>query len=211
MAEKAQLGQIDLLISPKEYFQQMVRQGMTECKVITFPRAEGYLVSLLEQYLDAKALHSHEETPETGQRPPQTLAETFLIAQGAETLEKCSMLRRLGDRALYVSGFFGDSLSRKIVDIDYYADIGGAAYASLAHHTKEALMAKVYNTISRQFLEFVDVLAYVSQNSFIKSDESILRLYEKYIKTGSKIARDKLIEMGVTTLPKDQVKLGKQG
>lgn len=204
-------NRLDLLLSPREYFQDMVRQGMSQCRVQTLPMAESYLVSLLEEYLDARRLHGSAYVMETGQKEPETLAEAFLLAQNTATLEKYSMLRRLGDKALYISGFFGDSLSRKIVDIDYYADIGGAAYASLAQYTKEAMMAKVYESFSRQFLEFVDVLSYVSQNSFIKSDESILRLYEKYMKTGSRLAREKLVEMGVTILPEYQVKLGKQG
>ena len=72
-------------------------------------------------------------------------------------------------------------------------------------------MAKVYSTFSRQFLDFVEVLNYISHNSFIKSDESILRLYERYMRTGSETARAKLVEMGVLMLPSDQVKLGKQG
>ena len=71
-------------------------------------------------------------------------------------------------------------------------------------------MARVYGVFSERFQEFVDVLTYISHHSFVKSDESILRLYERYMRTGSELAREKLVEMGVLTLPQDQVKLGKQ-
>ncbi len=172
---------------------------------------ESYLVKLLHHYLDARNLFEAEYTNEGGQKNPQTLAEMYLIAQNAEPAVKLEMLRKLGDRTLYISGFFGDSLSHKVVDIDYYAEIGGAAYASLAHCTREDTMVKVYDTFSRRFLDFVDVLTYISHHSFVKSDESILRLYDRYMRTGSELAREKLVEMGVLALPKDQVKLGKQG
>ncbi|WII73061.1 hypothetical protein QJS83_04135 [Bdellovibrio sp. 22V] len=211
MREKPSTTSVELFVSPEGYFQEMVQKGLSQRKIQTYPVVENYLVNLLQYYLDARNLFESEYANESGQKNPQTLAETFLIAQSAELSTRIEMLRKLGDRTLYISGFFGDSLSRKIVDIDYYADIGGAAYASLAHCTREDTLAKVYSTFAQNFLDFVDVLTYISHHSFIKSDESILRLYDRYMRTGSELAREKLVEMGVLTLPQDQVKLGKQG
>jgi hypothetical protein len=192
---------VELFVSPEGYFQELVQKGLNQRKINTYPHVENYLVHLLQHYLDARNLSEN----------PHTLAEAYLIAQNSELPVRVEMLRKLGDRTLYISGFFGDSLSRKVVDIDYYAEIGGAAYASLAHCTREDALAKVYSTFSQRFLEFVDVLTYISHQSLIKSDESILRLYERYMRTGSELAKEKLVEMGVLTLPVDQLKLGKQG
>jgi hypothetical protein len=211
MKQKGQKNSIELFISPEGFFKELVQKGLSQRKVKAVPMVESYLVNLLQHYLDARNLFDQGLISESGERAPQTLAETYMLAQNADAVKKVEMLRRLGDRTLYISGFFGDSLSRKVVDIDYYADIGGAAYASLAHCTREDTLAKVYKTFSYQFLDFVDVLTYISQHSFIKSDESILRLYDRYLRTGSELAREKLAEMGVLTLPQDQVKLGKQG
>ena len=55
-------------------------------------------------------------------------------------------------------------------------------------------------------MEFVDVLTYISHTSFIKSNESVLRLYDKYMTTGSELAREKLTEMGVLPLAQGQIK-----
>lgn len=211
MKETPKSKSVELFVSPEGFFQELVQEGLKQRKVSTIPLVERYLVNLLQHYLDARNLFENEYANESGVKNPQTLAEAYLMAQNAEIPVRVEMLRKLGDRALYISGFFGDSLARKVVDIDYYADIGGAAYASLAHHTREDAMVRVYSTFSRQFLEFVDVLTHISHHSFIKSDESILRLYDRYLKTGSDLAREKLEEMGVLTLPQDQVKLGKQG
>ena len=202
---------VELFMSPHGYFQELVQKGLAQRKIQTYPFVESYLVNLLQHYIDARNLFDQEISESTGQKSPQTLAEMFLIAQNSEAFIRHEMLRKLGDRALYISGFFGDSLSRKVVDVDYYADIGGAAYASLAHCTREDTLAKVYDVFSTRFLEFVDVLTYISHQSAITSDQSILRLYERYMKTGSELAREKLVEMGLVTLPTDQVKLGKQG
>ncbi len=210
MREKSE-GSVELLSSPQDFFTELVQKGMSQRRVQTYPIVEKYLVDLLQHYLDARNLFEPTYLNESGAKQPQTLAEMFLVAQNADPITKVDLLRKLGDRTLYISGFFGDSLQRKVVDIDYYADIGGAAYATLAHCTREDSMAKVYNVFSNRFLDFVEVLTYISQHSFIKSDESILRLYERYLRTGSEIAKEKLIEMGVLTVPQDQVKLGKQG
>lgn len=204
-------NKIELFVSSESFFQDLVRKGLEQRKIKTVPLVESYLVNLLTHFLDARNLFDGNRAEEGGQPPPQTLAEAYLTAHNSSEPIRAEILRKLGDRALYISGFFGDSLARKIVDVDYYADIGGAAYASLAHCTREDTMAKVYTTFSRQFLDFVEVLNYISHNSFIKSDESILRLYERFMRTGSESAKAKLVEMGVLMLPPDQVKLGKQG
>lgn len=210
MREKEKSKSVELFLSPTSFFQELVQEGLSQRKVKTHPLVENYLVNLLQHYLDARNLFDSEYANESGQKNPQTLAEMYLTAQNADPIAKSGMLRKLGDRTLYISGFFGDSLKRKVVDVDYYAEIGGAAYGSLAHCTREDTLVRVYETFSRQFLDFVDVLTYISHYSFVKSDESILRLYERYMKTGSDLAREKLVEMGVLPVPKDQVKLGKQ-
>ncbi len=199
----------ELLLSPKEYFAEMVQSGFSKRNIKKNPAVEVYLVDLLAHYLDARNLFD-EPTKENGEKNPSTLAEMFLTASNSDHLEKIGLLKKLGDRTLYISGFFGDSLSRKVVDIDYYVEMGGAAYGSLADCVREDDLAYVYNTFSTRFVEFVDVLTYISQQSFVQNDESILRLYERYIKTGSEVARQKLIEMGVMIVSPDQVRSSKQ-
>lgn len=208
MSEESASPKVELFLSPEGFFEEQVRAGLTQRKIKTYPVVESYLVKLLHHYLDTRNLFEPEYS-ENGERKPQTLAETYLIAQNAEHSVKFEMLKKLGDRSLYISGFFGDSLSRKIVDVDYYAQMGGAAYASLAHVTREDTMAQVFKTFAHQFLDFVDVLKYISRSSLVQTDQSILRLYDRYLKTGSEMDRQKLQEMGVLALSPSQVKLGK--
>ena len=198
-----------LLFSPKEYFEEKIEEGLSKKNLKTYPAVQSYLVHLLEYYLDARNLF--ETNSETAQKSqPTTLAETFLIANSSEPHVRVEMLKKLGDKSLYISGFFGESLSRKVVDIEYYAGMGGAAYRSLADVVREDTLSLVYRVMSNQFLDFVEVLTYISQQSMITSDESILRLYDRYLRTGSQLARDKLIEMGVVTVSKDNIKLVRQ-
>ncbi|MGZ3795110.1 MAG: hypothetical protein ACXVB1_02020 [Pseudobdellovibrionaceae bacterium] len=203
---KAQITGTDLFISAGDFFRDLVRQGLAQRKIETYPNVESYLVDLLHYYLDAKNLFE-PDYDEFGRKIPKTLAEMYLHANNAEDQQiKVELLKKLGDRSLYMSGFFGDSLQRKIVDVDYYVNMGGVAYATLASCVREDTIAKVYSTISKRFIEFVDVLTYISHNSLIKSNESVLRLYDRYMTTGSELAREKLTEMGVLPLVQEQSK-----
>ena len=118
----------------------------------------------------------------------------YLKAGQAVPKVRVDLLKRLGDTSLYISGFFGDSLKKKIVDIDYYAQMGGVAYAALADEESANIYSPVYKDFSRRFLEYVDVLTYISQQSFVQSDEDLLRLYDRYMATGSKLAEEQLVE-----------------
>ncbi|MEK6774597.1 MAG: hypothetical protein AABY64_11685 [Bdellovibrionota bacterium] len=209
--DRRELGQgLNLFVSPDDFFKESVKKAFVERKIETYPHVETYLIKLLQHYLDARNLFDFEKTDEFGQRKPQTMAELYLVATNAEHSKKIELLKKLADKSLYMSGFFGDSFDRKIIDVDYYADMGGAAYRILADCTREDALAKVYSVFSVKFVQFMDVLAYISQNSLIQSNQSVLRLYDRYLRTGSELAREKLVEMGVFTLPFDQAKLTRQ-
>lgn len=188
------------LSTPNQYFTEMVDAGLERRNFKTTGQAKRYLVGLLEYYLDARNLYSY----------PDTLAEAYLIASNSPAVEKIELLKKMGDRSLYISGFFGDSLHRKVIDLEYYVGMGGAAYATLADCVREDGISDVYRTFSERFLDFVEVLSFISSQSFATTDQGLLRLYDRYMRTGSESAKEKLLELGVLTLPKDQAKLGRQ-
>jgi hypothetical protein len=67
----------------------------------------------------------------------------------------------------------------------------------------------VYSTFSKKFIDYADLLSYISDKSALQSEQNILKLYERYVKTGSDLARDKLAELGVVTDSKEQLKIKK--
>lgn len=203
---KTNSADTSLLVDSKSFFSELIESGIQSRRITATPIIKSYLVEMLEFYLDARNLFL-DPLDESGKRVPQTLAEMYLEAQNAEAQRRIELLKRLADKSLYLSGFFGDSLSRKVVDIDYYANMGGAAYGALASFSRKDERSAVYKTFSEQFINYVDVLTHASQKSFIKTDESVLRLYEKYLRTGSQLARERLIEMGVTSVSTERSKL----
>lgn len=199
-----------LFQSPREFFLEMVEEGLARRQFRPPAQAQSYLVDLLEHYLDARNLFHEEVDESTGLKKNSTLAEMYLRAQDPTQPDRLETLKRLADKTLYISGFFGDSLNRSLVDIDYYAGLGGAAYGNLAEIVAEDEVSNVFRVFSRNFLEFVDVLTYISHRSFVQNDEGLLRLYDRYLKTGSEVARDRLIELGVIPLRRDNLKASRQ-
>lgn len=184
---------VSVLTSSQSYFSELVDSALEKRKLTTSPYVSKYLVGLLEANLVTENMTLNS-----------TLAEALLSAYQADKPVRIERLKRVADTSLYVSGFFGDSLRRKIIDIDYYADIGGAAYANLAQEVGTDIRSQVYLEFSKRFLEYVDLLTFISQNSLIQSNQDLLRLYERYVITGSELAKEQLIERGL--LVNDSIK-----
>jgi hypothetical protein len=194
-------------VSMNEYFHGVVNDACDKRGFKTFPLAKGYLAGLLEFYVPAANLF--DEVDSSGRRTRDTLAETFLKAQNSEAAVRVELLKKLADRSLYISGFFGDSLQRKLIDIDYYIDMGGMAYGALASSVREDTTAKLYAEYAHRFFDYVEVLMHISSHSAVQNEENLLRLFEIYTKTGSEVARDKLMERGLITVPVDPASLKK--
>ena len=88
------------------------------------------------------------------------LANIKADAASADLHTKIRCLKKLGDLSLYTAGFFGESINRKIIDIDYYIGMGGSAYMSLsAILQNQKTFAELYLELAELFPNLVDVLA----------------------------------------------------
>jgi hypothetical protein len=179
----------------KSFFRQSLREALEERKIETYPFVEMYLVDLLNHYLLATNLFSEEEM--TGKRTRETLAEMMLRAATASQRQRYDLLKKLGDSSLYISGFFADSFQRKIIDVDYYIEMGASAYSSLSREANEDTFARMYLEIAQKFNLFVDVFMLMGRKTMSAEPDNILRLMEVHAKTGSTLAQDILIDKGI--------------
>lgn len=184
-----------LVEHPREYFADSVEAALRRLKFEPSPLSRNYLIDLLERFMFSHNLFAVDV--ETGKMKKETLAELYLRAHNSPPPVRQDLLKKLGDSSLYISGFFGDSLNRKIVDIDYYVDMGGVAYGTLASDAQDEALSQVYGEYSARFAAFVDVLTYISQSSAIQTNEDLLRLYDRYMATGSRLAEEQLVEKGL--------------
>ncbi|HEY4500497.1 MAG TPA: hypothetical protein VJH25_01765, partial [Candidatus Paceibacterota bacterium] len=104
-------SQIKTLSQPVEFFRNLILVAIENQKVIVNQEAEYYLVMLLVKYMRGEILRRSSKDP---------LAIKLHNAMLARKIKSVQILKEVGDFALYISGFFADSLNRKVVDIDYY-------------------------------------------------------------------------------------------
>lgn len=172
-----------------EYFRGLVEEAMDHQHVDADELTAGYVVHMLSTFarIDARGDGALSDEP---------LAMRLAQALDTGGSRQRALLRQVGDASLFISGFFPDHLRRSLVDVDYYAALGGYAYGSLGQRDDEAL-APVFAELAEQFLQFVDVLSEVSERSSLSSSTDILRLYERWLRTGSRHCGQRLIEQGV--------------
>jgi hypothetical protein len=132
---------------------------------------------------------------------PENLDDGPLSVRLVQALESGGMrqrasLKQIGDLSLFIAGFFSESLNRKMVDVDYYATIGGRAYHALSRVETDTF-SPVFAELGSKFVDFVDVLSEVSERTSCATNVDLLRLYEKWIKTGSRRSGQLLVERGV--------------
>jgi len=172
--------------SAVEYFKQLVDEALAHQRIAAQELTAFYVVQLLAGYLQQRQ----------GEDSTEPLALKLARALEAGGFQQRTTLRQIGDTSLFVSGFFSDSLRHKLVDVDYYVSIGGCAYNALSRQETDAL-SPVFAELADKFAVFVDVLSEVSERSSCSSNSDLLRLYEKWLKTGSARSGQLLIERGV--------------
>ena len=82
------------------------------------------------------------------------------------------------------------------MDVDYYVSIGGCAYNALSRNEADTF-SPVFAELAEKFVGFVDVLSEVSERTCCSSNVDVLRLYQKWLKTGSRRSGQLLVERGV--------------
>lgn len=179
--------------TPTTYFKDMVDTAIKHQHVKTDIVVEFYLVNLLTDFVNAEKIKKINEP----------IAIVMYKALNSGLNEQCALFKEIGDSSLYISGFFSDSLKRKIVDIDYYITMGSTAYNYLATLTKDrkATLYTLYSELSKKFKTFVDIFTEVSERCLITSRQDILRIYERWIKIKSKRNEELLRALGITLLP----------
>jgi hypothetical protein len=177
------------------FFRDQLITAMDHQKVATSAFTECYLVHLLAGFALGERLPGREpgfdETP---------LAILYARALQASRFERTVLLRATADTALFVSGFFAESLPGGSGDIRYYASLGGRAYTHLGqeHRPEDPTGGSVFDELAGRFLRFVDVLAEVAEKTRLRTPDSVIRLYERWAATGSPRAATLLAEQGIT-------------
>ena len=174
--------------SALEFFKEQVETACERQHLHAQPLTSYYVVSLLAGF-------THLSTSCAGDAIAEPLGMRLLRALDSGGSVQRRGLRQVGDASLFISGFFSDSLHRRVVDVDYYVSLGGYAYRSLVG--SDDTLSPIFAELADKFVAFVDVLSEVSARTLLTNDADVLRLYEKWLRTGSRRDGDLLAERGI--------------
>lgn len=182
----------------QEHFHDSLHGALRRQQVAAQPETVSYLVNLLVSFLHTDRLY--EPGAEGAEFRPLALRYADTL-QGLSPEVRARALRELGDVALFVAGVFAESFNRKLIDVDYYAAMGGSAYARLADalRTSESgrTFSGLFEELAAKFTDFTDVLGEVAEHPEVRAHRDVLRLYERWLKTGSRRAAKRLRDLGI--------------
>lgn len=165
---------MELLTSTHEFFYQVLHSALAAQSLTLREPTAYYVVNLLAEGHGTAALD-------------QPLSLKLAEAEQAAGPERVRLLKEIGDGALYVCGFFSESLARRLVSVEFYMALGGAAYANLASmgRTVSDWLREVFDELAGKFSRVVALLSEARGQLDIASSTNVLRLYEQWLQTRS--------------------------
>ncbi len=199
-------ARVQPVASLKEYFKDALHAALVNQHLAVEGETEHYVVNLLTLFARSEALF--DATGEGLRLRPLVLLLSEAMEAGTHD-QRNRGLQRLGDVSLFVAGFFAQGFARKLIDIDYHIAMGGRAYGTLAaalsgdvnaRRGRKAL-ALVFAELAEKFQVLVDALNELSESAYIHTDKDILRLYDLWLKTGSRRSFRLLQRLGIKPVP----------
>lgn len=201
MGDRSSYGRVMQVHNLRDYFRTSIDDVIAEQGVDVDPHATHYVVNMMTLF--SRSDQFYQDDGETYGLKPLAL----MLADAADapsTEQRNQTLQRIGDVALFISGFFVDSLANKAVDIDYYMTMGESAYGSLSEEVRGTFrgnaFADVYRELATKFHILIDVLHEVRDSARAESDVNLLRTYEIWLKTGSRRSEKLLRQQGIVPI-----------
>ena len=201
MSDQCDAAQVVPVLSLTEYFRDSLQSVLHRQRLAVEDHTQHYVVNVLTLFARSEALFEQS----AGGCRLKPLVVMLSEALAAPTLaERQRGLQRLGDVSLFIAGFFARSFARKLVDIDYHISMGAQAYSTLADTDagrRGSVLGRVFAELAGKFQPLVDALNEISESSCSQSNADALRLYELWIKTGSRRSWQLLRGLGVLPVP----------
>lgn len=143
-----------LILHPTEISQwhALVNEAQALTQLVLNEDTESYLVFLLMRYTQGPKLIE------------SVIALDFLEAMRNGRHRQVELLREVGDKSLLFCGLFPGMARKRQVSLDYFSDMGQAAYLSVSE-LQERQLSELYFELSAQFSNLQNILQAMSGHS----------------------------------------------
>lgn len=180
-------NKIYLVKSSEEYFLEEFNRALEKTGYLISDELKMYMLKLLSKNI----LQNSDMDLD------KPLAIQFLESLNEPTNICQRKLKAIADYTLYLSGYFAESFNKKIIDVDYYSKIGMKAYAELYNLIGES--CPVYYELYYEYYKLLEILTEISFHTMHTGTRNLLKMYDRWLVTGSCVLEKKLNEKGIIT------------
>ena len=129
---------------------------------------------------------------------PHFDAETTIKRyEAAFGIGELKSFRAIGDSALIIAGIWWQSLARKLVNIDFYIELGRISYQREAEKQKN--LTELFEELSENFDKSVNILMEATRciSEANMTNRDLLRIYEVWLETHNAFLEEKLQSYGI--------------
>jgi hypothetical protein len=193
------------------YFSQAIENTARQQGLNASDYAKAYVAGMMADFSHKERLFTPATDTTQQERDDASIDSlTQLILEARATRGGArDKLKRAGDLALFLTGFFHEWYNRKNAPSrKYHQDLGAMAYHRLSRISKGAVaeplvllsVKDVYEELSDSFTRFAEVLCEISDRSHLLDDRGILRLYDRWLNSGNAYQARILREKGLTAI-----------
>lgn len=148
-----------LILHPTDTSQwhALVNEAQASTRLVLNENTESYLVFLLMRF--SQTTHLLESV----------IALDFLESMQLVGTRQVELLREVGDKSLLFCGLFPGMANRRHVSLEYFSDMGQAAYLSVGE-LQDSQSADLYYQLSEQFITMQQILQAMRGNYLHISD-----------------------------------------
>ncbi len=166
------------------------------------PHSKLYLIHLLKRLSESSDFFYSEVVQD------KPLGIVLMEALHKNIFEKTRDLKAVGDLSLIFSGLYPEFLTRRMVDIDYFIEIGRRSYHLLSeaygpYKTKQEL-ASLYSWLVAEFLSLIEILTEISSELNFMDEANLAKALSRWHKTRVRKYLDILEAHKIEPLMKDE-------
>lgn len=160
-------------LSKRISFKQYIQEELSHYKLPLL--LKNYLTEILSYYIRSEKLFEKKKGA-IKYSEKQLLDLCQKSRQISNTSEKLYLLKSIGDFSLYLSGFFRESLKRKITHLSYYEDLGESAYYMIGQNYENQF--NLFEKLSKNFKNLSKILFSLQKKSCERRESKYLLTFQ---------------------------------